>query len=130
MDGRVWEALYVTHALRSSAEFDVLHNHLDWLPLVLSPFCQAPMLTTIHGFSGPGILPAYLAAAHSDYVSISYADRSPALDYLATVYHGVDLNTLPYHPGGGTDLVTLGRIHPDKAPRTPFTSPSRPAGAC
>jgi glycosyltransferase involved in cell wall biosynthesis len=113
MDGRVWEALHVTHALQRSAEFDVLHNHLDWLPLALSPFCQAPMLTTIHGFSGPGILPAY-QTARSGYVSISHADRSPALDYLATVYHGVDLAALPYHPDGGTDLVSLGRIHPDK----------------
>ena len=45
------------------------------------------MVTTIHGFSGPAILPAY-EAADSAYVSISDADRSPELDYGATVYHG------------------------------------------
>ena len=61
-DGRVWEALHVAHALRRSGEFDLVHNHLDWLPLAFSRLCRAPMLTTIHGFSGPGILPAYETA--------------------------------------------------------------------
>ncbi len=47
-------------------------------------------MTTIHGFSDPRILPAY-RAADSAYVSISDADRVPELDYVATVYHGIDL---------------------------------------
>lgn len=112
-DGRVWEALHVAHALRRSGEFDLVHNHLDWLPLAFSRLCRAPMLTTIHGFSGPGILPAY-ETADSAYVSISDADRIPELTYAATVYHGVDLDGLPYSACGGDDLVILGRIHPDK----------------
>ncbi|MET0866374.1 MAG: glycosyltransferase family 4 protein, partial [Nakamurella sp.] len=33
LDGRVWEALHVAHALSRSAEFDLVHNNLDWLPL-------------------------------------------------------------------------------------------------
>ena len=57
-DGRVWEALHVAHALSRSAEFDLVHNHLDWLPLAFSALAQAPMVTTIHGFSSTRILPA------------------------------------------------------------------------
>jgi glycosyltransferase involved in cell wall biosynthesis len=113
IDGRVWEALHVSHALARSAEFDLVHNHLDWLPLAFSRHCAAPMLTTIHGFSGPDILPAY-RRAHSHFVSISDADRSPGLDYLATVHHGIDLDALPVDPDGGNDLIVFGRIHPDK----------------
>ena len=30
IDGRVWEALHVSHALSRSGEFDLVHNHLDW----------------------------------------------------------------------------------------------------
>ncbi|MEU4624025.1 glycosyltransferase family 4 protein [Actinoplanes sp. NPDC023801] len=112
-DGRVWEAIHVSHALARSAEFDVIHNHLDWLPLAFSEHCRTPMLTTVHGFSGVNILPAY-RRARSHFVSISDSDRSPDLDYLATVYHGVDLAGLPFHPGGGEDLILFGRIHPDK----------------
>ncbi len=33
LDGRVWEALHVAHAFERSGDFDVVHNHLDWLPL-------------------------------------------------------------------------------------------------
>ena len=113
LDGRVWEALHVAHALARSAEFDVVHNHLDWLPLAFADQCHAPLLTTVHGFSGPGILPAY-ERARSAYVSISDADRVAGLDYIATVHHGVDLAGLPFSSAGGPGLVTFGRIHPDK----------------
>jgi glycosyltransferase involved in cell wall biosynthesis len=113
-DGRVWEAMHVSHAYRRSSDFDLVHNHLDWLPLAFSAHCRAPLLTTIHGFSDRRILPAY-AAARSSFVSISNADRVPELDYYcATVYHGINLDVLPFSAAGGDDLVILGRIHPDK----------------
>jgi glycosyltransferase involved in cell wall biosynthesis len=112
MDGRVWEALHVAHALERSGEFDLVHNQLDWLPLAFAGSWRAPLVTTIHGFSGPRILPAY-RRAHSSFVSISDADRSPDLDYLATVHHGIDLDAFPAG-AAGDDLVVFGRIHPDK----------------
>lgn len=117
LDGRVWEALHVAHALSRSAEFDLVHNHIDWLPLAFSAHCRAPLLTTIHGFSGPAILPAY-ARARSHYVSISDADRAPDLDYAATIYHGIDFDDFPFGVVGGPGLVVFGRIHPDKGIHT------------
>jgi len=113
MDGRVWEALHVATALSASTDFDLLHNQMDWLPLALSDLCHAPMLTTVHGFSGAGILPAYVRAS-SSYVAISEADRSPELEYLATIYHGIDFTVLPFQSTPGDGLVSFGRIHPDK----------------
>src|ERR1700754_966715 len=80
LDGRVWEALHVAHALGRSGEFDLIHNHLDWLPLAFAGLAAAPLVTTIHGFSSSGILPAY-ARSGSAFVSISDADRAPELDY-------------------------------------------------
>lgn len=117
MDGRVWEALHVSHALARAGEFDVVHNQMDWLPLAFDRYAEAPMVTTIHGFSGAGILPAYTRST-SAFVAISNSDRSPALDYAATVYHGVDLDALPYRPAPGDDLVVFGRVHPDKGTAT------------
>ncbi|WP_028063086.1 glycosyltransferase family 4 protein [Solirubrobacter soli] len=113
LDGRVWEALHVAHALRRSADFDLIHNHLDWLPLAFASLSATPMVTTIHGFSSPRILPAYLRS-RSAFVSISDADRADALEYVATVHHGVDVATLPFSHTSGDGLVCLGRIHPDK----------------
>lgn len=113
LDGRVWEAMHVSYALARSGAFDLVHSHLDWLPLAFAAHCRAPLVTTIHGFSHPSILPAYLAAS-SSYVAISDADRVPELDYVATVHHGIDLAALPFSALGGENLVILGRIHPDK----------------
>jgi glycosyltransferase involved in cell wall biosynthesis len=113
IDGRVWEAIHVSHALERSGDFDLIHNHLDWLPLAFSAHCRAPMVTTVHGFSGQNILPAY-RRGNSHFVSISDSDRSPDLEYVSTVHHGVDLSGLPFHPDGGDDLILFGRIHPDK----------------
>jgi len=113
MDGRVWEALHVAKALAQSADFDLVHNQLDWLPLAFSAHCAAPMVTTVHGFSGAAIVPAYVGA-RSSYVAISDADRSPDLDYAATIYHGIDLDALPFRASAGDGLAVFGRIHPDK----------------
>lgn len=112
LDGRIWEALHVAHAFERSGEFDLVHNQLDWLPLAFDRLCKAPLLTTIHGFSGPAILPAY-QHSRSAFISISDSDRSPSLDYLATIHHGIDFGELPQGPGG-PGLVAFGRIHRDK----------------
>ncbi len=109
----MWEALHVAHALERSGDFDVVHNHLDWLPLAFDGLARAPLVTTIHGFSNPAILPAY-ERSRSKFVSISLADRAPSIPYVANVYHGVDLAELPFDPAGGEALVHFGRIHPDK----------------
>jgi glycosyltransferase involved in cell wall biosynthesis len=114
VDGRISEALHVSHALARSADFDLVHNHLDWLPLAFAQHVRPPLLTTIHGFSGRGTLPAYVNARGSAFVSISDSDRSPELEYVATVHHGIDLAALPLSAAGGDSLVAFGRIHPDK----------------
>jgi glycosyltransferase involved in cell wall biosynthesis len=113
LDGRVWEALHVGYCLERSGEFDLVHNNLDWLPLALSGHCRAPLVTTVHGFSDPRILPAYRRSA-SRFVSISDADRAPGLDYVATIHHGIDVSQFPFVETPGEELVAFGRIHPDK----------------
>jgi glycosyltransferase involved in cell wall biosynthesis len=118
LDGRVWEALHVAHALARSSEFDLVHSHLDWLPLAFAAHCRAPLLTTIHGFSGGGIVPAYARAESAHFVSISNADRAAELRYVATIHHGVDLEALPFSAVAGDALVVFGRIHPDKGTAT------------
>ncbi len=73
------------------------------------------MVTTIHGFSSPKILPVYQEYADSNhYVSISNADRNVSLNYISTVYHGIDLESFPFVGATGAYLLYFGRIHPDK----------------
>lgn len=114
---KAWECLHIAQVFERAADFDLIHNHFDFLPLAFSRLVETPMLTTIHGFSSPGILPVYRAYnPRSAYVSISDADRSPDLDYLATVHHGIDTAQFTLRTDPEDVLVFLGRIHPDKGP--------------
>ncbi len=114
MDGRVWEALHVARVLECSGDFDLVHNQLDWLPLAFAASWRAQVVTTIHGFSGDGIRPAYAAASGTSFVSISDSDRDPDLRYVATVHHGIDTDEFSPTVRSSDDLVAFGRIHPDK----------------
>ena len=76
---------------------------------------STPLLTTIHGFSSPAILPVYKKYNNrAFYVAISNADRHPDLDYVATVYHGIDLQLFDCRREPGDYLLFFGRIHQDK----------------
>jgi glycosyltransferase involved in cell wall biosynthesis len=59
-------------------------------------------------------MPVYEKYRDGYFVSISDSDRAPGLNYLATVYNGIDLSLYPLRKSGGDHLVFLGRIHPDK----------------
>ncbi|WP_425145043.1 glycosyltransferase family 4 protein [Deinococcus sp.] len=115
LDVKVEEALHLSNVFGRAAEFDVIHNHADFLPLSYASLVSTPTVTTIHGFSGPSILPVYRRFdGRTSYVSISDADRHPDLHYAATIYHGLDLSELRFDPDGGEALVFFGRMHPDK----------------
>ena len=115
LDAKVWEALHVAHFFERAGEFDLLHNQADFIPLTFSRLVETPMVTTIHGFSSPRILPAFERyAERQHYVSISDADRAPSLTYAATIHHGIEVEKFPFDPEGSEDLLFFGRIHPDK----------------
>jgi glycosyltransferase involved in cell wall biosynthesis len=87
----------------------------DFLPLVLSRFVPTPVVTTIHGFSSPRILPVYRKYnGRAHYVAIGDADRSRDLTYLGTVHHGIELRAFTFCATPEDYLLFFGRIHPDK----------------
>jgi glycosyltransferase involved in cell wall biosynthesis len=115
LDAKVWEALHIAHCFERAPEFDLIHNQADFMPLAFSRLVETPLVTTIHGFSSPRILPVYERYAdRSHYVSISDADRAPSLPYAATIHHGIPVEQFPFEAGGSDDLLFFGRIHPDK----------------
>lgn len=115
IDAKVWEYMHIAHLFEKAGQFDLIHNHYDFMPLAFCRLISTPMVTTIHGFSSVKILPIYQEYNHDNYyISISNADRAPSLDYLDTVYHGLDLQEFDLVESPGEDLVFLGRIHPDK----------------
>jgi glycosyltransferase involved in cell wall biosynthesis len=122
LDAKVCEALHIGYFFESASAFDLLHNNFDFLPLTFSRLVNKPMLTTIHGFSSDKILPVYEKYNNCNYyVSISDADRNPRLNYLATIYHGIDISEFDYREDHGSYLLYFGRIHPDKGTAAAIT---------
>lgn len=114
IDPKVAEYLHIPEVFERAAEFDLIHSHCDFMALAYSRLVKTPVLTTIHGFSSPQIMPVYRKYRDGYFVSVSDSDRVPGLNYVATVYNGIDLSLYPFQAAGGNDLVFLGRIHPDK----------------
>jgi glycosyltransferase involved in cell wall biosynthesis len=114
IDPKVAEYLHIAEAFEHAAEFDLIHSHYDFMALAYTRLVKTPVLTTIHGFSSPRIMPVYHKYRDGYFVSISDSDRAPGLNYLATVYNGIDLALYPQRKTGGEHLVFIGRLHPDK----------------
>lgn len=115
IEPKVWECLHISEVFEHAGEFDLIHNNFDFLPLTYSGLISTPVITTIHGFSSPKIYPVYQKYNDSAfYVSISKADRLDSLDYVANVYHGIDISQFTFQPRPGEYLLFFGRIHIDK----------------
>jgi glycosyltransferase involved in cell wall biosynthesis len=114
-DAKVNECLHISYLMEKAMSFDLVHNHYDFLPLTYSRLIRTPVVTTIHGFSSPRIIPVYKKYnGHCHYVSISNADRHPDLDYMATVYNGINTNEFMFNDDPKDYLLFFGRIHPEK----------------
>lgn len=115
---KVFECLHISEVFEHGNEFDLIHNHFDFLPLTYTGMTKTPVVTTIHGFSSQKILPVYQKYnGKTYYIAISEADRSPALDYLATIHHGIDLKKFRFKAAHGKYLLFFGRIHHEKGVR-------------
>ncbi len=102
-----------------AAEFDVIHNHCDYLAFPFARRSATPTVTTMHGrldLAEVRRLAARFPEQHL--VSISDAQRGalPDANWAATVYNGIDLTNYHFRPEPGDYLVFLGRISPEKRP--------------
>ena len=116
LNAEVFSELHIASCFARAGDFDLIHNSLDWKPLLYALATpEPPVLTTVHGFSQPPILGAYYAgASRSFYCSISDADRDPGLAYLATTYNGIDPLEWTFRREAGDYLLYFARFHPEK----------------
>lgn len=115
LDPKVWESLHISNLMEQAKDFDIIHNHYDFLPLTYSQLIYTPMITTIHGFSSPQILPVYKKYnKKTAYISISKSDQHKDLSYLQTIYHGINSEDFPFRSTKEDYLLYFGRIHPHK----------------
>ncbi|MGN6565134.1 MAG: glycosyltransferase family 4 protein [Thermomicrobiales bacterium] len=100
-----------------AGDFDVIHNHLDYFAWPFARQTRTPVVTTMHGrLDLPDLLPVARAYADLPLVSISESQRSPLawVNWVATVYNGMDLAPYPFCAEPGQYFAFIGRISPEK----------------
>jgi glycosyltransferase involved in cell wall biosynthesis len=96
---------------------DIVHNNLNWRMILFSKFLPCPMMSTIHGpLSALNERQTYGMFPHANYVSISDNQRKamPELNWVKTVYNGIDVNAFEFGSDERDYFAFLGRTSPEK----------------
>ncbi len=117
----LWDQYLIAQMFQAAAKgaYDILHIHpVDRaLPLALSHL-SIPVVYTLHDpiYSWRRDIDRMFASPNQHYISISNAQRKPApdLNYLATIYNGIDLSSFPFSEKHDDYLLFVGRLHPEK----------------
>ena len=99
--------------------FDLIHSHLEHMTLPFVRGTTIPTVLTFHSrLDRPGLVRLLRVYPDAHLVSISNSQREPVPDvgWVATVYHGVDVQRFPFSAQPGDYLVFVGRIAPEKRP--------------
>ncbi|MFW6139650.1 MAG: glycosyltransferase family 4 protein [Spirochaetota bacterium] len=116
---RALEQLHIAACMEAahSGQFDMVHSHLHIHALVFSRLVPCPVLTTLHGS-------AWVRAHHPvlekykdmPFASISNAERAfkPDLNYVATVYNGINTALYCFEQKKENYLLFSGRLSPEK----------------
>ena len=127
---RLYESLHAAVAFEHAGNFDLIHNHLGCYPTCYSRLLPVPMVTTLHGSAAESHSRLiYSRYRESYYVSITNAERqlAPELNYVGTVYNGIDVAAFDFNPTPGDYLLVLGRMSPDKGIHTAISVAQRTA---
>lgn len=114
----IYEMLQLGFVYERAEEFDIIHSHVCCSALPYANLIKTPTLHTLHGVFTPDNEKMFQYAKHQPFVSISQAQRDLrlGLNYVATVYNGIDVNSYKFHPQPDNPpyLAFLGRISPEK----------------
>lgn len=116
LEEKLYTYLHSALVFEEADQYDIIHNNFDGYPLVFSKLVKTPVISTIHGFSSPQIKDLYMRYDNTSYVSISYADRRncPEMNWVANIYHGINVDKVPFGAESQGYYAYLGRVHPTK----------------
>ena len=114
----IYEMLQLGFVYERAEEFDIIHSHVCCPALPYANLIKTPTVHTLHGIFTPDNEKMFQYAKHQPFVSISNAQRELrlGLNYVSTVYNGIDVNSYKFHPQPDNPpyLAFLGRISPEK----------------
>jgi glycosyltransferase involved in cell wall biosynthesis len=106
-------------AYERASEFDIIHNHNDYLAFPMARLVETPTITTTHGrLDLQEVRRFYGLYPEQRLVSISHDQRSwlPRANWAGTVFNSVAIDHFQFREPRGDYLVFLGRISPEKRP--------------
>ncbi|MFQ5729500.1 MAG: glycosyltransferase family 4 protein, partial [Waddliaceae bacterium] len=109
--------LMMERFFQMAPEFDIIHNHADYLSFPLLRRSPTQTVSTLHGrLDIKELEPLYAEFADLSLVSISWAQQKPlrGANWVGNVYHGLPKDLYRFHESPGEYLAFLGRICPDK----------------
>lgn len=115
----IYWSLNASEAFERAAEFDVIHNHVGECGLIFSGLVKTPVLTTHHGMFTEAVKLVYKKYAKKAYfIALSEAQKTwlPEIDFIKTVYSGVDIEKFEFNPEPKDYLLFLSKIWPSKGP--------------
>ena len=114
-----YETLELSQVYQHAAKFDIIHSHVGIRALPLASLVSTPTIHTLHNSFTQDNQKVFRYHYQQPYVSISKAQRQIKLNYVATVYNGIETNDYPFvaQPQEPQYLAFLGRFSPEKGPQ-------------
>jgi glycosyltransferase involved in cell wall biosynthesis len=116
----IYEMLNVSRVYEQADQFDIIHSHVGCGALTHCGLVKTPTVHTLHGIFTPDNEKLFTHARNQPFISISDAQRDArlGLNYVGTVYNGIDPDRYEFHPQPDNPpyLAFLGRISPEKGP--------------
>ena len=116
----IYEMLNISKVCEQADEFDVIHSHVGCSALPYGKLVKTPIVHTLHGIFTPDNRKMFSYAKEQPYISISDSQRDAelGLNYVATVYNGIDIHTHEFFPQPDEPpyLAFLARMSPEKGP--------------
>lgn len=109
--------LHTVNMLKTAKEFDVLHLHHNIPPVLLTELVDTPSVTTLHGCGIETSYDCYYDHVKDhNFISLSNFERNfrPNLNYIDTVFNGVDTTKYAFRAEQGSYLLFSGRVVHDK----------------
>jgi len=122
----MFELALISKAFVKQDEFDVFHVNIGDGDLILpfAVFVKKPILITLHHIINEDFTRKYFSLFKNNknvfFISVSNYQRKllPKLNYIETIYHGVDINEFKFNSDGGNNIMWAGRLIPNKGSDT------------
>lgn len=113
---------HCSRCFKDASKFDIIHNHFNYYGIAFASAVNTPVVTTYHGdfteiIKKKGVKYQMLKEfKDSPFVSISNSQRPKnlKLNFVKTIYNGIDVNSFEFSNNPKDYIAWIGRITPKK----------------